>query len=341
MCLEPFAYGRAAVTVYLFHSFISSEVENLAQSPKDPKSFIFASMLLRPPSLKKGDSVYILSTAKKISRDEIALAVRTFESWGLKVVIGDTIGKEHNQFAGTDEERLKDFQKALDDRDIKAIICARGGYGTVRIMDDIIFDEMMKQPKWIVGFSDVTFLQTHISNNIGIQLLHAHMPIQFERSTPEAIESLRKELFGEKNEYQIEPHELNRQGEAQGILIGGNLSILYSITGTKSGLNTDRKIMFLEDLDEYLYHVDRMMINLKRSGKLQGLAGMIVGSFTDMHDNQIPFGKTAYEIIAEHVSPFSFPVCFDFPAGHIEDNRALVIGKTYKMQVKADSVKVF
>ncbi len=297
-------------------------------------------MLLRPPSLKKGDSVYILSTAKKISREEIDLAVKTYESWGLKVIIGDTIGKEYNQFAGTDEERLRDFQKALDDPNIKAIICARGGYGTVRIMDELIFDEMMKHPKWIVGFSDITFLQTHISNNIGIQLLHAHMPIQFEHAAPESIETLRKELFGEKNEYVIPTHELNRKGEAEGILIGGNLSILYSITGTKSGMNTDRKILFLEDLDEYLYHVDRMMINLKRSGKLQGLSGMIVGGFTDMHDNQIPFGKTAYEIIAEHVSGFNFPVCFNFPAGHIEDNRALVIGRIYKLQVGKDAVKV-
>lgn len=249
------------------------------------------------------------------------------------MVIGDTIGKEHNQFAGTDEERLKDFQKAIDDTTIKAVICARGGYGTVRIMDDIVFDEFLKHPKWLVGFSDLTFLQTNISNNIGIQCLHAHMPIQFERASPESIETLRKELFGEKNEYVVNPHELNRNGEAEGILIGGNLSILYSITGTKNGMNTDRKILFLEDLDEYLYHIDRMMINLKRSGKLQGLAGLVVGGFTDMHDNAVPFGKTAYEIIAEHVSEFNFPVCFNFPAGHIEDNRALVIGKTYHFKV--------
>lgn len=298
-------------------------------------------MLLRPPSLQKGDSVYVLSTAKKISKEEIDPAVKIYESWGLKVAIGDTIGKEHHQFAGTDEERLKDFQKALDDPNIKAIFCARGGYGTVRIMDEIIFDEMMKHPKWIVGFSDITFLQTHISNSIGIQLLHASMPIQFPNGTPEAIESLRKELFGEKNEYEIAPHELNREGKAEGILIGGNLSILYSITGTKSGMNTDRKILFLEDLDEYLYHVDRMMINLKRSGKLQNLAGLVVGGFSDMHDNKIPFGKTAYEIVAEHVQEFHYPVCFNFPAGHIPDNHALVIGRTYKLQVGKDSVKLF
>lgn len=298
-------------------------------------------MLLRPPSLKKEDTVYFLSTAKKISREEIDLAVKTYKSWGLNVVIGETIGKEHNQFAGTDEERLCDFQKAIDDPNVRAIICARGGYGTVRIMDEIIFDDFLNHPKWLVGFSDVTFLQTNISNNIGIQCLHAQMPIQFEKATPESIETLRKELFGEKNEYEIAPHELNRVGEAEGILIGGNLSILYSITGTKNGMNTDRKILFLEDLDEYLYHVDRMMMNLKRSGKLQNLAGLIVGGFTDMHDNKIPFGKTAYEIIAEHVSSFSYPVCFNFPAGHIEDNRALVIGKSYKLEVKKNLVKFF
>ena len=171
--------------------------------------------------------------------------------------------------------------------------------------------------------------------------LHAQMPIQFEKSTPEATESLRKELFGEKNEYIIAPHELNREGETEGILIGGNLSILYSITGARSGMNTDRKILFLEDLDEYLYHIDRMMMNLKRSGKLQRLAGLIVGGFTDIHDNKIPFGKNAYEIILEHVAEYNFPVCFNFPAGHVTDNRALVIGKTYHMQVGKDSVKVF
>jgi muramoyltetrapeptide carboxypeptidase len=298
-------------------------------------------MLLRPPSLKKGDAIYLLSTAKKISNEEVAPAIRTFEDWGLKVIVGNTIGAEQNQFAGHDDLRQQDFQTAMDNPDIKAIICARGGYGTVRMMDELNFDEFMKHPKWIVGFSDVTYLHTHISNNIGIMGIHGQMPIQFEKSTPEAVESLRKELFGEKNEYIVAPHKLNREGEAEGILIGGNLSILYSITGTRSGINTDRKILFLEDLDEYLYHIDRMMLNLKRSGKLHGLAGLIVGGFTDMHDNAIPFGMNAYEIIADAVSKYNFPVCFDFPAGHIPDNRALVIGRTYKMQVNKESVKVF
>ncbi len=297
-------------------------------------------MLLQPPHLKKGDRIYILSTARKITVREIAPAVETFKQWGLEVTVGETIGKQDNQYAGTDTERLQDFQQAVDDPSVKAIICARGGYGTVRMMDGINYDNFMKHPKWIVGFSDVTYLHTHISNNIGIQSIHSLMPVQFPKGTPEAIETLRKELFGEKNSYDIPFHTLNRKGDANGILIGGNLSILYSITGTRSGMNTFGKILFLEDIDEYRYHVDRMMINLKRSGKLQDLAGVIVGSFSEIKDNAIPFGKDAYEIVAEHLQAYNYPVCFGFPAGHLPDNRALVIGKTYNLSVVSSGVKI-
>jgi muramoyltetrapeptide carboxypeptidase len=298
-------------------------------------------MLLRPAYLQKGDSVYILSTARKITGPEIAAAVQAFESWGLKVITGPTIGKQDHQYAGTDKERLEDFQAALDNPEIRAIICARGGYGTVRIMDDINYDKFMLKPKWIVGFSDVTYLHMHLAGSIGVQTLHSIMPVQFPKSTPEAIETLRKELFGETNEYVIPSNALNRTGQASAVLLGGNLSILYSITGTKSGFNTFGKILFLEDIDEYLYHIDRMMMNLKRSGKLDGLAGLIVGSFSDMKDNAIPFGKNAFEIIAEHAAPYNYPVCFGFPAGHQGDNRALVIGKSYKLQVTENGVKLF
>jgi len=297
-------------------------------------------MLLQPPHLKPGDSIYILSTARKITFEEITPAVKIFEQWGLKVIIGDTIGKQDHQYAGTDHERLTDFQKALDNPTIKAIICARGGYGTVRFMDEINYDEFMKSPKWIVGFSDVTYLHTHISNIIGTQCIHSVMPVQFPKSTPAAIETLRRALFGEQNDFEIPPFALNRPGNAEGILIGGNLSILYSITGTKSGINTYGKILFIEDIDEYCYHIDRMMINLKRSGKLQGLAGVIVGGFSEIKDNAIPFGKNAYEIIAEHLSGNDYPVCFNFPAGHIADNRALIIGKTYRLEVTESGAKV-
>jgi muramoyltetrapeptide carboxypeptidase len=297
-------------------------------------------MLLHPPFLKKGDSVYILSTARKITLEELTPAIEAFGHWGLKVVIGSTIGKQDNQYAGTDRERLEDFQKALDNPDVKAIICARGGYGTVRMMDAINYDEFMKHPKWIAGFSDVTYLHTHISNNIGIQSIHSLMPVQFPKSTPEAIETLRRELFGEQNKYTIAADVLNRQGIGQGILIGGNLSILYSITGTRSGMNTYGKILFLEDIDEYRYHIDRMMMNLKRSGKLQDLAGLVIGSFSEIKDNPIPFGKDAYEIVAEHVHEFKYPVCYGFPVGHLADNRALVVGKTYKLEVGDKEVKL-
>ncbi len=298
-------------------------------------------MFIQPPALKKGDSVYILSTARKITREEIAPAISAFESWGLNVVVGNTIGKAEHQYAGSDKERLDDFQIALDNPAIKAIICARGGYGTVRMMEDINYNAFKKNPKWLAGFSDVTFLQTHITNNIGVQVIHSIMPVQFPKSTPEAIESLRKELFGGGNEFIVVPHALNRTGKATGPLTGGNLSIIYSITGTHSGMDTKGKILFLEDIDEYLYHIDRMMMNLKRSGKLSELAGLIVGSFTEMKDNAIPFGKNAYEIIAEHVAEFNYPICFGFPAGHISDNRALVFGKDYSLEVKGDAVKVY
>lgn len=298
-------------------------------------------MLLRPQALQPGDTVYILSTARKITIEEITPAIQAFESWGLKVQIGKTIGKEYRQFAGTDAERKEDFQIALDDKNVRAIICARGGYGTVRMMDDLNYDEFMKHPKWVVGFSDITFLHVHISNSIGIQTLSGAMPFSFAKSTPMAIESLKNELFGKRNQYIIAPNELNRKGEAQGILIGGNLSILYSITGTKSGMNTSNKILFLEDLDEYLYHIDRMMMNLKRSSKLHDLAGLVIGGFSDMKDNKVAFGTSAYEIIAENVAEYGYPVCYGFPAGHIDDNRALVIGGTYKLSVTDKEVKLY
>lgn len=293
-------------------------------------------MLLRPPSLQQGDSVYILSTARKVSLPEIQFALDTFKSWGLNVLIGKTIGAEHHQFAGDDKLRTEDFQYALNNPDIKAIICARGGYGTVRMMDELDYTQFTRNPKWICGFSDITYLHTHITNTLGIQTMHSSMPFALDKKTPDAIETMRSELFGTKCNFTIDTHSLNKIGLCEGPLIGGNLSILYSITGTKSGINTFGKILFLEDLDEYLYHIDRMLMNLKRSGKLHDLAGLVVGGFTDMHDNETSFGKDAYGIIAEHVSEFSYPVCFNFPAGHIADNRALVVGRKYTLKV--DSV---
>ena len=216
--------------------------------------------------------------------------------------------------------------------EIRAIICARGGYGTVRIIDNIDFTNYNLKPKWIVGYSDVTVLHSHIHTNFGIETLHAIMPLNFP-GAPEALFTLKKALFGESLTYELEPHPFNRNGHCRGQVVGGNLSLLYSLNNTLSDIDTTDKILFIEDLDEYLYHIDRMMMNLRRSGKLENLAGLIVGGMTEMNDNEVPFGKTAYEIIAEAIKPYSFPVIFNFPAGHISDNRVLIIGRRCEMTV--------
>ncbi|MBS1596407.1 MAG: LD-carboxypeptidase [Bacteroidetes bacterium] len=297
-------------------------------------------MLLRPPYLRAGDTIVILSTARKVTVEEITPAIELFESWGLKVRLGKTIGLVHHQFAGTDAEREADLQAAVSDPDVRAIMCARGGYGTVRMMDNIDWTGLLSHPKWFCGFSDMTYIHVHLNQTLGVQTMHSTVPVFFPKNTPGAIETLRKQLFGEEVVFNFPAQSLNRTGTAKGTLIGGNLSILYSITGTKSGFNTAGKILYLEDIDEYLYHVDRMMMNLKRSGKLHGLAGLIVGGMTDMKDNAIPFGKNAEEIIAEHVSEFSYPVCFGFPAGHIADNNTIVLGKVTRMEVSLQEVTV-
>lgn len=295
-------------------------------------------MLLRPPYLKPGNTVTILSTARKVTVEEIQPAVKILEGWGLHVLLGKTIGLADNQYAGSDKQRLDDFQEAVNNPEVSAIICARGGYGTVRIADDIDWTGMLANPKWLTGFSDITYLHVHLNNTLGVQTLHSTVPALFSRNTPEAIDSIRQQLFGEEPVVEIAANTLNRQGYAKGVLIGGNLSILYSITGTRSGFNTAGKILFIEDIDERLYHLDRMMINLKRSGKLHDLAGLIVGGLTDMTDNVVPFGKTAEEIVAEHISGFDYPVCFDFPAGHIANNRAIILGRVTEMEVGAKVV---
>ena len=291
-----------------------------------------------PPYLKKGDSVGIVCTARHLQASEITQAIQLLESWELRVVLGKTIGLKDHQFAGTDAERAADFQTMLDDKNIKAIICGRGGYGTVRMIDKIDFSKFEQQPKWIVGFSDITVLHSHIHTNCGVATLHASMPIVFEKNTEMAIESLRKALFGEHITYETPAHDLNRVGEGSGEIIGGNLSLIYSLIGSNSDIDTSGKILVLEDLDEYLYHIDRMMMNLKRSGKLENLAGLLVGGMSDMNDNTIPFGKTAYEIIAEHTEEYNYPISFDFPVGHWPDNQALYLGKDAYIKVTKNDV---
>jgi len=288
-----------------------------------------------PPYLKKGDRIAIVSPARKISREEMAPAIRMFTAWGLEVVEGEHLYASHAQFAGSDEQRKADMQRMLDDDSIRAVICARGGYGTVRIIDRLDFSRFVQHPKWIAGFSDVTVLHSHIHSHFNIETLHAIMPVNFKdkcESNP-SLNSMKKALFGKELSYKFQGNELNRKGTCKGQLVGGNLSILYSLTNTNSDISTNGKILFIEDLDEYLYHLDRMMMNLRRSGKLEGLAGLVVGAMTKMHDNEVPYEKTAEEIIAQAVEDYPYPVCFNFPAGHLDDNRALILGREARLIV--------
>lgn len=285
--------------------------------------------MITPQYLKTGDKIGIISTARKISKAEIMPAIEIFSSWGLEVETGKNLFSEYHQFAGSDAQRLDDIQYMLDNPEIKAIVCARGGYGTVRIIDKIDFTEFVKNPKWIAGFSDVCVLHSHIHANFGIETLHSAMPVNFidiiENS--DSLITLKDALFGKSLLYKIKPHPFNRKGEADAIITGGNLSILYSLTGSISDIDTKGKILFLEDLDEYLYHIDRMMMNMKRCGKLENIAALIVGGMSDMNDNTVPFGQSACEIINNAVQEYDYPVCYDFPAGHITDNRALIFGR--------------
>lgn len=294
----------------------------------------------KPSSLKKGDKIAIISTARKISKIELEPAVAIIKSWGLEPVFGKNLFNENNQFSGTTKERVADLQQALDNSEIKAIICARGGYGTVQVIDQIVFSNFKKNPKWMVGYSDVTVLHNHINTNFNIQTLHASMPINFATNTKEALESLKETLFGALPIYTCDVDELNRFGEVTGELVGGNLSIIYSLIGTPSQLNTKGKILFLEDLDEYLYHIDRMMMNLKRAGLLKELKGLIVGGMSDMNDNTVPYGKSAKQIIFDAVKEYNYPVCFEFPAGHIKDNRALMMGAEVDLKVSKNEVEL-
>jgi len=289
------------------------------------------------PYLKKGDKIAITCPAKKLP-NPMDDAVALLKSWGLEVVIGETVNASYHQFAGDDELRAKDLQRFIDDDSIKAIIAARGGYGTVRIIDKVDFSRFATHPKWIVGFSDITVLHAHLFANYQAQTIHGQMPVNIPDASKYSLDTLRKALFGEELSYQFESHHLNRPGKATGIAIGGNLSLLVAVLNSVSDYNYDGKMLFIEDVGEYLYSVDRMIRALDRAGKLKNLAGLIVGGFTDLKDNDIPFGQTVAEIIMEVVKDYDYPVCFDFPAGHIPDNQSLILGRVLNLSINETHV---
>ena len=295
--------------------------------------------MIIPDKIKIGDKIGIIATARKISLEELNPAIEILQSWGLEVVLGNFLFEEDNQFAGTVEQRTIDLQNMIDDDAIKAILCARGGYGTVQIIDKINFSKLVKNPKWIIGFSDITVLHSHL-NQLGVATLHATMPINFSKNTPKSLESLKNSLFGKANSIESPVHKFNRLGKVNAEIIGGNLSILYSLLGSNSDINTDGKILFMEDLDEYLYHIDRMMINMKRNGKFNNLKGMIIGGMSKMNDNDLPFGKTAEEIILDHLKDYNFPICFGFPSGHLDDNRSIRLGVSSVLDINENGVSL-
>ncbi|TKC03183.1 S66 peptidase family protein [Pedobacter cryotolerans] len=294
-------------------------------------------MIKQPAHLKKGDKIAIVCPAKKLPKS-IDVGIAILQSWGLEVVIGKTVKGSYHQFAGLDRERADDLQQFLDDKSIKAIIAGRGGYGTIRIIDELDFTAFNKNPKWLIGFSDITILLSHTFAALQTQSIHGQMPYTFDESTPEALESLRKILFGEQVEYTYKSEFTNRIGKAEGILIGGNLSLLIAVEGSKSEMDYTDKILFLEDVGEHEYSIDRMIRLLKRAGKLANLKGLIIGAFNEISEEKIPFGQTPEEIIWDLVKEYDYPVCFNFPTGHIDDNRAMVLGKTVNLTVDTKKV---
>ncbi len=292
-----------------------------------------------PPYLKNGDKVAIIAPVRKISEMELLPAI-TILSQTFNVILGTHIYAQHHQFGGTDVQRINDLQWALDASDIKAIFIARGGYGLLRIIDALDFTKFCKAPKWVIGYSDVTVLHSHIQQNFNICSLHATMPFQFKLDET-ATQSMLKTIMGEPATYTYKSTLACIDGESSAVLSGGNLSILYALSGSASDINTTNKLLFLEDLDEYLYHIDRMLLQLKRSGKLEKLSGLIVGGMSNMRDNAIPFGYSVHELIYNLVKPYHFPVAFDFPAGHIQENMPIILGKKYTLAVKDNEVKLY
>jgi muramoyltetrapeptide carboxypeptidase len=296
-------------------------------------------MIKQPAYLKKGDKIAIVCPAKKLPAD-INYAIRILESWGLEVITGETVTAADHQFAGNDALRTSDLQKFLDNPEIRAILAGRGGYGTIRIIDALDFTKFKKSPKWIVGFSDITVLLSHLLAQPKIQSIHGQMPYTFEKASPESLESLRKALFGEEIHYEYTSTFSNRPGTSKGILVGGNLTLMVMLQGSVSEADYTDKILFLEDVGEHEYAIDRMMRMLKRSGKLAKLKGLIVGAFSDVALESIPFGSSPEQIILDIVAEYNYPVCFNFPVGHIDDNRTMIVGSTIKLDIDANTVRL-
>lgn len=298
--------------------------------------------MIIPPYLKKGDCIGLICPSGYMPAEKTKACVQTLQQWGFTVSIGKTTGHRHHYFSGTDEERASDLQAMLDDDNIKAILCARGGYGMSRIIQHIDYKKFKRNPKWVIGFSDITLLHNYINNKLKTASLHAPMAGAFNDGGAEGeyVQSLRAALTGKKIKYHCKPSLLNRTGAAEGELTGGNLALLAHSIGSPWEPDTKNKILFIEDTGEYLYNIDRMMLQLKYAGKLDKLSGLIVGSFSDMKDTQIPFGQDVYSIIWDKVKEYDYPVCFDFPVGHVPENYALLSGQMHRLSVTKNNISL-
>ncbi len=299
-------------------------------------------MTIIPPYLKPGDTIGIVCPAGYMPFEKAKTCIETLTDWGFKVIPGKTLGHQFHYFSGTDEERLNDFQRMMDDKNIDAILCGRGGYGMVRIIDQLDFTKFTRHPKWIIGFSDITVFHSHLFSNYKIASLHAPMAAAFNDGEfkNQYIQSLHDALLGKKTDYTTEGNILDQEGKAKGILVGGNLSLLVNLIGTQSDINTENKILFIEEVGEYIYSVDRMMYQLKRSNKLENLKGLIIGRFSETKDTTIPFGQKIEYAIKDLVKVYHYPICFGFPVSHDKENYALKIGIKYKLNVEKTFVKL-
>ena len=310
--------------------------------------FLFAQnttmKLVQPPHLKAGDTVAIVAPSGILNgrSEEIERAKALLKSWNLNVVVGKHVFKQNNHFAGTDDERCEDFQNALDDPKIKAIWCARGGYGTVRILDKLDYSKFKDHPKWLIGYSDITALHNQFHNE-GFESIHAIMctslidkPEELEQS----IATMKQAVFGEKLNYDLKGSNYNQPGKVSAPIVGGNLTMLHTMLGSKTSIDTSGKILFIEEIGEYKYHIDRMLQSLKRAGYFDNCAGLIVGDMSKIRKNTTPWGSSIEQLIVDALADYSFPIAFNMPAGHENDNRALILGRTIDLEVTKEGSKI-
>ncbi len=330
------------ITLFIFLISFTFSWNFIAQNKEGMATSIERGMI-KPPYLKKGDTIMILATAGRIKdKSSVDAGVKLANHWGLVVFLGNHLFTQNHTFAGTDEQRTEDLQKALDNPSIKAIWSARGGYGAVRIVDDLDFTKFHENPKWIIGYSDVTVFHNKL-NSLGYESIHGQMPLTLDLDDPDqkkSIVTLHKALFGKKLSYKLGPNKYNRVGKSTGQLVGGNLSIVYSMLASDTDLNMDGKVLFIEDVGEALYHIDRMMISLERAGYFEKCKGLVVGDFRLKENEGNKFGESLEEIVNRVVADYDFPVVFGFPAGHIDDNEAVIFGSFIDLEVTDKKAKI-